>query len=357
MNTRRRIPSSVSRRLTPALSASAIALALVASSHGAALAQDAEDPAPAGEEIVHSFTLTPGDDATGNRSNLSYTADPGAVLEDSVTIFNLGNEQLTFRVYATDAFNAEDGSLSLLAGNEPPSDIGTWVTFPQDLLTVPPRQQVTMPITISVPANAAPGDHTGAILVSSEALSPDESGTPVVLDRRTGTRLLVRVSGPVRPELAIEDLSASYRQSVNPFGGSAEVTFTIQNRGNVRLSGTHAVVVKGPFGVGTKRAAAVDFPELLPGQGIEVTAIVDDVPALFLASATVELIPNPEGDGATVAPSERSTRAFAPPITVLLVALLLFFGWLARRAYRRHRGREVITEVEVILPEREKQLT
>jgi hypothetical protein len=317
-------------------------------------------PPEPGEEIIHSFTLTPAgdaDDAPGSRTNLSYIGDPGESFEDEVTVFNLGNEQLTFRVYATDAFNAADGTLSLLDGSDPPTDVGTWVTFPQELITIPAKTQATFPVTITIPDNATPGDHTGAVLASSEALSTGNDGAAVVVDRRTGTRLLVRVNGPIRPELAIEDLHTSYHHSLNPFGGSAEVTYTIHNRGNVRLAGSHQVVVEGPFGLAGKRAPMAEFPELLPGQSIEVTTEISGVPALMLAFTTVTLEADAGGEGAMLPTVSRGSTAFAPPITLLLVLLLVLFTILARRARNRHRSVEYVplADVEVLPPAVERQ--
>lgn len=293
---------------------------------------------PQADGVVHSWALTPASvEGTGNRPHLSFVADPGTIVEDAITIYNLGNVQLTFRVHGTDAFNDENGQFALLPGSETPTDVGTWVSFPQEYITVMPGQQITMPVTLTIPADAAPGDHTGAVLASSEAVSASPDGNVVNLDRRTGTRIYLRVNGPIEPALAVEQLETSYRTALNPLAGSVEVTYRIENRGNVRLSGTHRVSVAGPFGFGRKQVPAAEFPELLPGQGMTVVAVVDDVPALLAASTTVELEPAPSGDSAGLAGVKRTATTVALPVTVLLALLALMLGVVARRAYRRHR--------------------
>ena len=122
---------------------------------------------PEGGEVVHSWALAPAgsDDPNegGNRPNLSYTVEPGTVVDDAVTLYNYGNAQLIFNIYATDAFNGESGELDFLSGTEAPTGVGSWVTFPQDIITVPAGQQATIPIQISIPDNAGPGDYTGAL--------------------------------------------------------------------------------------------------------------------------------------------------------------------------------------------------
>ena len=306
------------------------------------------DPAPApidtdgvqpGEEVVHSWALTPAGntdpDAAGNRPELAYEADPGTVIQDAVTLYNYSNEQLIFRVYATDAFNTEEGKFDILPGDQDPIDVGSWVKVEQENISVPPGTQVTIPITITVPAEATSGDHAGAVLASSPTLGTGEGGNSVVLDRRTGTRLYLRVNGPVRPELAITGVDTTYHQSVNPLAGSASVQFTVENRGNTRLTGEGTVEVGGPFGLGAVEVPMGEVPELLPGQRVTMTVELEDVPALLINSTKVTITPT--GDDVTDAASvSGSDTVFAPPLAVLLVLLAIVFGWLAVRRLRRH---------------------
>ena len=291
-------------------------------------------------EVVHSWALAPaGSDTStgaGNRSSLSYAADPGSVIQDAVTLYNLGTEALTFRVYATDAFNNADGSFDLLPGSETPKGAGAWLSVQQEMITVNPNRQLTSPITLTVPADAAPGDYAGAVLASSEALSAGEAGDLVTLDRRTGTRLLVRVAGELTPDVAVTNISTDYSPALNPLAGSAEVTYTLENRGNVRLSGTSTVSIAGPFGIGRVSAESIQFEDLLPGQSIDFAASLDDVPAFGLAFTKVEVVPT--GEGVEVETVSASSFTFAPPVAVLLGLLALLFGFLGVRAYRRHRS-------------------
>jgi hypothetical protein len=304
-------------------------------------------------EVVHSWALAPAGEADGaTRSSFSYTAAPGTVIEDALTVFNFGNEALPFRIYATDAFNNDDGDFSLLAGEEVPIGIGTWVDIELETLVVNPGRQVTIPFTITVPEGAASGDHAGALLASSPTLSLGEENEVVTLDRRAGSRLFVRVTGEIRPELSIEQLSSEYRQQVNPLSGTSNVTYRVENRGNVRLSGRTAVEIDGPFGLGGASTSPAAFDELLPGEGFDVTAEIGGVEALVLLDTTVTVDGITQGDGEELPPVVRSTSAFAPPITLLLLLLALLFGLIAARAIRRHRN----PRVQVIAPGDEREL-
>ena len=318
-------------------------------------------PVPDDTGVVHSWALAPGDGSTqaGERPNLSYEIAPGGQVDDQVTLYNFSNVSLTFGLYATDAFNNDDGSFNLLSASEEPSDVGTWLSLPVDSVTVPAGKQATFPITIKVPVDAAPGDHVGALLASSTAVGTGPDNAVVTLDRRTGTRLYVRVSGQLRADLAVEGLTTSYDASANPFAGGAEVRYRIVNRGNVRLAGTQQVSVGGPLGLLRQRLDVEDIPELLPGESIEVSKSIDDVSATGVMFAQVELdarSPFAAGDD-EIEPTSTSTSTRAVPYTVLALLIVLIFAALARRAYRRHRsgtavvdpnGDVVIVPVEVI---------
>ena len=344
--------------LRPKLVLVALALTVVASAFSGSVAAQAPPapiddgvppvsvddalPAPAAPgEVVHSWALSPAgsDDPNeaGNRPNLTYNADPGAVLDDAVTLFNYGTAQMTFRVYGVDAYNTADGAIDVTPGTDDPTEAGSWVTMAQEFITVSPGQQATIPFTLTVPENAAPGDYRGAILASNQSRSTGNEEQVVILDRRTGTQLFVRVNGPLSAELAIEDLSTEYEPVINPLAGSATVTYNIVNRGNVSLSGTSVLSVSGPLGLGKQTLPQTDFGTLLPGGSVPVTVTVEDVPAFFVAITEVAL--TPEGQDVEVSEISRSSMTLAIPIALLLGLLALVFGFLGYRAYRRHQQR------------------
>ena len=312
-----------------------------------------------GGEIIHSWALGPAgsDDPSqpSDRSTLSYTADPGSVINDGVTLYNLGNVALEFKFYPTDAINSDDGALDLLSSDEAPVGVGSWVVVGADTVAVGAGMQITIPISVVVPATARPGDHYGAIIASNQTAGDDGTGV-VSVDRRTATPLQVRVNGPVTSELAITDLQADYDSTVSPLGGTMKVSYRIENRGDVSVAGTSNVTVGGPFGLGEKSLPPITFASLLPGQDIVVSTEVSGVPATVLSTTRVEVVPDPSGDDVTLQPVARSTTSFAPPIALLLALLGVLFALLAFRAMRRHRQRE-LADIAPSMPEREPQLT
>lgn len=305
-----------------------------------ALAQDAPNSSGSAEagEYVHSWALAPAGSTDpnqpGNRQEMAYDAAPGTTIEDAVILSNLGNVQLDFSVYATDAYNDADGGFSLLDGAAGPTDVGTWIALAQTSFTVPPQTEVTVPITITVPADARAGDHVGAILASSPAPGRAANGQIVPIDRRTGPRLFIRVAGPLTPQLAVQHLSTSYDSSLNPFGGNAHVRFDVANLGNVRTSGSYEVKVGGPFGIAGKTISG-EVPELVPGGAMTVDLAVDGVPAGVIDSTTVELTSAPVNGGGTETVSSSARMLAVPWLLVAMVVIAVLLAFVVSR-YRRH---------------------
>jgi hypothetical protein len=259
------------------------------------------------------------------------------VVEDAVTLFNLSNVPLVFRIYGTDAVNnPDDGGFEFLASEDVPTGAGSWVDFGAEQVTLDAFTQATIPVKITIPENTAPGDYLGGLLASNAALSVGEDGQRITLDRRTGTRLAVRVNGPLNPELRIENVQTDYDATLNPFGGSATVTYTITNVGNTLAGATVETSVAGPFGIGKQTNEPRELPEILPGTSLTFTEEFDDVTALGVAVGRVELTPAGE-NSSEIAPSSSQSMALAIPIVVVLGLLALVFGLLALRAFARHR--------------------
>jgi hypothetical protein len=205
-------------------------------------------------------------------------------------------------------------------------------------ITVPAGKQADFPITIRVPADARPGDHAGAVLAANAAQGSGPDGKVVTLDRRTGTRVYIRVAGPLRPELAVVGLRTSYTPSLNPGSGTAKVSYTIENRGNVRLRGTHRVSVGGPFGLFKTSTDTQGIAELLPGEKIPITETLDGVVATGMAFTKVDLEPIPiGGKPGDLEPAGRRAFSFAVPLTIIALVVVAGLLWYARRAYARHR--------------------
>ncbi|THA66105.1 hypothetical protein E6P78_17265 [Streptomyces sp. A0958] len=237
---------------------------------------------------------------------------PGSVLRDRLSVTNPGTEPVTVRLRGADAYNAGDGSFAV-RGKRGSTGTGAWLRTARTEVTVPARTRADVPVTFTVPADALPGDHPGAIVA--------ESG-----GRSVGVQVRLRVGGPRLAALTVEDVGVV----------GHTIRYTLVNRGNTVLVPRLAVSADGLFAHLRRGARALPV-ELLPGQRAHLTEPWPDAPALD--SATVRLRVTAAGgahDEAT------ATAVFVPwaPVTggaLLLLAAATAFAYGLRR--RRRAGR------------------
>ena len=283
------------------------------------------------------------------RPYYNYGVTPGGVLHDQAAIRNFSTKPLTLRVYATDAVNLQDGGFGLLPSAQRPVEAGSWIAVGtrdgRGFVTVPARQSVVVPIRLTVPRDATPGDHVGGIVVSLTTRSTNTDGAAVELDQRVGSRVFIRVSGPLHPALSIEQVRASYDGVLNPFGsGRASVSYVVRNTGNVKLGGRQQVSVHGPAGPTAQASGLADVPLLLPGGSYRAIARVQGVWPLARETATVRVAPLVvPGD---VVPGLHESVATATfwalpwtPLAILVGLVLLLGGGLVLRRWRGRPGR------------------
>ncbi|MDG4764041.1 DUF916 domain-containing protein [Solwaraspora sp. WMMD406] len=295
-------------------------------------------PAPVpstGDGVTWSVQPSGPDGPTG-RNYFVYDLAPGAQITDYVAISNLSDQPHTFSVYGTDGFLTEDGAFALRPASEPATDVGTWVRFDQREYAVPAGERLDIPFTLTVPANATPGDHAGGVIGSIVQVRTDAAGQQITVDQRVAARIYLRVDGPVRPAITVESMSIEYDDPINPLGdGDATVTYQVRNTGNIRIGGTGAVLLDGPFGWNLARTAPIDLPELLPGSAFTVTERITGVPPALRLTGTVDLAPVTVDEA--LPPVTRSASVWAPP-WLLLAAIAVLVGWtLVRRWRDRHR--------------------
>jgi hypothetical protein len=276
-----------------------------------------------------------------NRSRFSYQIDPGQTISDEYFVQNTGNVPQGVTIYATDAFNSKNGDFALLDTSSTPTDVGSWVVFEGGVsrvdITLEPGQSRIIGFTLNVPAEATPGDHVGGIVVSAET-----PGSQVSLDRRIATRLYARVQGDLVPQLAISSVDAAYAgEFFNPFGGTATITTTLSNTGNVSLGANVVAGVNTLFGIPVAEFARNEVPELLPGTTRTYSFEVTGVGAWVYLNPFIKLAGTIDDDAINPGPmptAERSVSLFVVPWHFLL--LLVAAGIITIQLRSRSRTNE-----------------
>jgi len=259
-----------------------------------------------------------------DRTGYHYTITPGSRVDDAIVVTNGGTAPLDLAVYAADGFTTSSGQFDLLAGDEKSKNIGAW-TAAAGHVAVAPGQSTEVPFSVVIPKDATPGDYAGGIVTS--LVTPD-AAQQVNVDRRLGIRISLRVTGDLKPSLAVTDAQVGFSGGFDPFGGgSASFDYTIRNTGNAVVSATQAEKLAGPFGwfgaTPGKRAAT---PQLLPGESWRVRVPFSDVATAFAAIGTATVTPivtDASGSTDALEPVVVSAAAPAIPWIWLIVAVVL----------------------------------
>jgi len=183
-------------------------------------------------------------------------ADPGEVQRYTVNVTNLSELEQTYFVYMRDIVGVSGDNSPIYSDEDTePSgyELSQWVKLDVEQITVSPQQSVPVSFTLSVPADAAPGSHFGALFVSQEPPRLRSTGAGVGYD--VANIISIRIAGDADERAEIRQFST--RRYLH---GSTNVDFSlhIHNLGNVLIRPTGPVEITNMFG---KQVALFTFNE------------------------------------------------------------------------------------------------
>lgn len=262
----------------------------------------------------------------------------GQKVTEHIAVTNHSTRAVLFDIDANDGYLTRNGLFDIQAADREPTDGGSWITVPE-AINITGGATVVVPITISVPTLATPGDHPAGVTATLATTSGQ-----VRVQNRVGVRINTRVTGAYLAKLAIADVRVSYDRSWNPFRpGSVDVRYTVTSNSNVRVATANTVEAAGPLG---SRAlpdnTSARTREILPGGTREFTARVTGQWPLWKIKTTISATPTAIGDELTdLRPvTVTVTRwSWALPVAQLLLAVLLVLSILVAAAIRGRRGR------------------
>ncbi|WP_167047049.1 DUF916 domain-containing protein [Salinibacterium sp. ZJ454] len=349
-----------SRSARRALIAPTAALALLG-----ALVLPTLAPAAHAEDGDVTWGVQPGSSAgPDGREAFDYQVAPGTVVSDWVSVTNSSTTEISVRMLAEDATTDYDtGAFTLVGADIPSTTVGGWTslngapatcpdTTPEQTaaclptlgiqLSLAPGERANIPFTLTVPHDASPGDHAGGIaaIVTTQTGGGDGINTPIEV--HAGTRIYLRVDGPLSPGMTATGLVSGYDPSWNPFvGGTGRLGFDLVNDGNIRITAEPTVTLTGPFGIGLGEFSLPEVANIMPGQSAHVAAELPGVPPLLMLFSDVSITPV-LADGVAAANDtmpetvQVSTTAWAMPWVWLLIVVVVGGGpalvlWWRRR--------------------------
>lgn len=230
------------------------------------------------------------------RPFFNWSATPGAHFTDHVAIVNFGVTPVTLRVFVTNAVSTTDGATGFLPSGKSVGGPTGWVTisYPHNssLMHLAPRTTVVLKITVTIPKNAPPGDHVGAVIAALTSVIRSKNHAKVHFVQQVADRIVARVAGKLHPSLVVTGMRVAYHDPINPFATApAKVTFLVKNAGNALLGGKVYVSVQGTLGSTATTARPAVIPILLPGGSDHFSVTVNGVYPEFWMTAKVTIDP------------------------------------------------------------------
>jgi hypothetical protein len=184
-------------------------------------------------------TTRPVDANSKNGSYFTYELQPGSQINDEALVINSGSEPVTLRLIAADGLTGQNGGTALIdPGNEntsPRNRVGNWVQLSTNQVTLQPGEQVMVPFTITVPADAEAGQHIGGLLVEDVNASANDTSAQsgdgqivVHLVKRVGLAIVVTIPGEFNISLSVDQI-----RFVSQSEQGTTFAVTVSNQGNI----------------------------------------------------------------------------------------------------------------------------
>ena len=196
-------------------------------------------PHTAGANSMIVSTVKNPDLYNNNLSWFRYYQYPGKTIKDSLVLRNIGTEEETVKLYATDANVNQAGSFSPKMEDEEQQGIGKWLILSEKEVTLAPSESREISFEIHLPQSIAPGQYFGSII--NEQLTEnlcDNSVTAndlpvncpgdIQVKTRTGNRIYLTIPGEIKHDITLRKLVWKLSSQ-----NKTLFTFNITNNGNV----------------------------------------------------------------------------------------------------------------------------
>lgn len=292
-------------------------------------------------------------------ATIDKAADPGDVIETEINVKNLSGSEQTYYILSRDIVGVRDGNAPIYAerdiertGNE----ISAWLTLPEEPLVVPAGGEVVVPITVTVPENATPGDHFGGVFASVQPPKLREIGAGVGYD--VASIIIVKISGSRVIDAQIREFSTE-----DIIHGSTDVQFNvrIQNNGSDIARPHGPLEVYNMFG---SRVEALTFNDTMggvfPGTVRDFKLYwKDENPGFGRYQATIALSYATEDGNRTI---NSVTSFWILPMNIIgpalgILAVLLLGSYFGVKLYVRRAVREVSGGRRLVRRKQSKQIS
>ncbi|MEN9922005.1 MAG: hypothetical protein RL097_281 [Candidatus Parcubacteria bacterium] len=164
------------------------------------------------------------------------TANPEQEWVSTIRVVNANPYDITIYTdvvnFAPQGESGQGKFLPILKEESGGQTFAEWVTLEQTELTIKAEQTAEIPFKITVPANAPPGGHFGAILIGTKSLDSGSGQTAVETSQVVTSLVFLRVTGDIIEEGIIREFKGAQRIVEKP---EMDFELRFQNKGNVHI--------------------------------------------------------------------------------------------------------------------------
>jgi hypothetical protein len=176
---------------------------------------------------------------------------PGEQKTTLIKVSNRLGETKNFHLEVEDFTGSNDPKqpVVLLGGQRGPYSLRDYISFSESDFELRSGQRATIPVTVSIPADAEPGGLYGSLLVSvtSNPTIKEEGGGGSAIVSRIGTLFFVTIPGEVNKIGQVTDFGTTGKKK---FFGKGPINFEIlyKNDSSVHLNPYGQVSIKNMYG-------------------------------------------------------------------------------------------------------------
>jgi hypothetical protein len=193
------------------------------------------------DEVKNDFVVGPG--------KIELEVNPGESKTFEMLVTNRMGEPKTF-ILSTEDFegskNAED-TVVLLGDEQGPYSLRNYISFPETEFTLNHAERATIPVTVSVPANAEPGGLYGTVITQTISKKTETKQAKSTIVARIATLIFLRVPGETNVEGKLTDFETV---SGKKFFSAPPIPFSLlfENTGSVHLTPYGEIRITNMFG-------------------------------------------------------------------------------------------------------------
>jgi len=210
-----------------------------------------------------------------------------------------------------------------------------WIKLSTDRATIAANGYVSVPVTINVPKNAAPGGRYAAILFEPAGgltLGNPSSGAETPVSIRIASLLYIRVAGPITEKAIVTKFTTPSFLEYGPVSVTSEIT----NMGDYHITPTGAITLKNIFGR-VVASQALESKNIFPGTSRTFGNLVGD--KLMFGKFTVNLTATYGATGKALLASS-TLWIFPWEITLAILLALAIMVTLILIGYKRFIKKE-----------------